>query len=334
MQAQYDLTHANSFALKSQADYFARFSNIAQAQQLLASAKHKQLKVQVIGAGSNLIFAPYIQGLVLQSAMQEVQIRKQNEQYIYLWVDAGLNWHDFVLKSCAYGHGLENLALIPGTVGAAPVQNIGAYGVEVGEYIDKIEFLTFNGEVQYLSKGECQFAYRDSLFKQQLKGQGIITRVGFKLTKQFAPNLSYGALAELLPLQQAGALNADTLIAQIVRIRQQKLPDPKHIPNAGSFFKNPIISQAQLHQLKQQYPDIAYFAYGQDAKIAAGWLLEQCGFKGKWYGPVGMYEKQALVMVAKQGASAQDIQALSQRIIQTVKQQFNLNLEVEPQALI
>lgn len=335
----YDLTQSNTLGLASKAECFAAFSSIEQCQALILAAHNQGLKLKVLGGGSNLILAPKISGLVIQSDMQDFTLHKQSDEFSWVWVDAGVNWHNWVNKSIEFGHGLENLALIPGTVGAAPVQNIGAYGVEVAEFIEQIELIDFKeAHIQTLSNEDCQFAYRDSAFKQNFKDKAVITRVLFKLPRAFKPKLDYAPLSELKPQAEARELNAQALIAKVCEIRNSKLPDPKHIANAGSFFKNPIISSSQLEALKEQYPNIPHYSYGhyasddeQHFKVAAGWLIEQCGFKGKWHGKVGMYEKQALVMVARQGAAAQDIQSLSQKIISQVQQSFQIQLEVEPQ---
>lgn len=331
----YDLSNANTFGLTSQAQYFSAFDSIEQAQSLIVNAKQNKLKIHILGGGSNLILAPNIEGLVIQSAMHSVELHKQTPEYSWVWVDAGVNWHSWVKQSIEFGHGLENLALIPGTVGASPVQNIGAYGVEVGNFIESVQWIDFaTTEVNQLNTEQCQFAYRDSIFKHRLKDNCFITRVCFKLPREFKPKLDYAPLCELMPLEKSGTLTASKLIDEVCAVRKAKLPDPKQIPNAGSFFKNPIVSQLQLETLQKSYPDIPHYKHGQAFKIAAGWLIEQCGFKGQWHGKVGMYEKQALVMVAKQGASFEDVSGLSDRVKKTVFERFNLSLEAEPQPLV
>lgn len=331
----YDLSNANTLGLSSQAQYFSAFDSIEQAQSLIVNAKQNKLKIHILGGGSNLILAPNIEGLVIQSVMHSVELHKQTPEYSWVWVDAGVNWHSWVKQSIKFGHGLENLALIPGTVGASPVQNIGAYGVEVGNFIERVQWIDFaNTEVNQLNAEQCQFAYRDSIFKHSLKDNCLITRVCFKLPRAFKPKLDYAPLCELMPLEKSGTLTASELIDEVCAVRNSKLPDPKQTPNAGSFFKNPIVSQLQLETLQKSYPDIPHYKHGQAFKIAAGWLIEQCGFKGQWHGKVGMYEKQALVMVAKQGASFEDVSGLSDTVKKTVFERFNLSLEAEPQPLI
>ena len=328
MQANYDLRDLNTLRLPAKAKAFSTFSSLSELTHLLDQAQLQKLPVKVLGGGSNVLLTQDIDALVVQSAMGNIELLGQTEEHSLVAVDAGVNWHQWVQASIEFGHGLENLALIPGTVGAAPVQNIGAYGVEVGEYIECVEGLHLDTqEFAVIARADCQFAYRDSIFKRALAGAFIITRVIFKLPKAFAPKLNYGPLANL------NNPTAAELIQAVCAVRQSKLPDPAHIPNAGSFFKNPIVSADLAAELQAQYEKLP--TYGQDngtVKLAAGWLIEQAGWKGRWLGNVRMHDQQALVLTTNGSATYQDIKNLCEHVIADIKKQFNVELEPEPQA--
>ena len=326
---QFDLRAHNTLKLASQAQAFARFSSVAELQALLRWAAAEQWPVKVLGAGSNVLLAEHIEALVVQSAMTTVEQLASTNESTLVAVEAGMNWHQWVLQSLDYGHGLENLALIPGTVGAAPVQNIGAYGVEVAELIEWVEGVQISTQQPLrLTTSECQFSYRNSIFKHALAGDFIITRVAFRLPHAFTPKLHYGPLQAL----DAASLTAKQLIEQVCRIRSSKLPDPQQIPNAGSFFKNPIVAAAQGEQLALDYPSLPHYPQPQQQmKLAAGWLIEQAGFKGQWHGNVRMHEAQALVLTTNGQASLEDVMALKNKIIKAVEKQFGVTLEPEPQ---
>lgn len=327
MYANYDLRDLNTLRLPAKAKAFATFASLSELTHLLDQAKQQQLPVKILGGGSNILLTQDIDALVLQSAMHNIELLEQNADYSLVAVDAGVNWHQWVLASIEYGHGLENLALIPGTVGAAPVQNIGAYGVEVGECIERVEGVRLDTHAKFvLTRADCQFAYRDSIFKQALAANFIITRVVFKLSRQFQPQLNYGPLANL---QQPTAAE---LIAAVCAVRQSKLPDPAQIPNAGSFFKNPIVGAELAQQLLAQSPALPTYAQADGAvKLAAGWLIEQAGWKGRWLGNVRMHDQQALVLTTNGAATYADIVALCACVIADVKEKFQVELEPEPQ---
>lgn len=327
--SQYDLSAHNTLRLPGKAQAFASFSSLEKLQELLHWAQTKQLPLKILGQGSNILLSGDVNALVLNSHMQAITVVEQTATTISVAVDAGLAWHDWVIKSLDYGHGLENLALIPGTVGAAPVQNIGAYGVEVGRFIQALEGMDVaTGQIHTLSAVDCEFAYRDSIFKRQLAGQFFITRVIFCLPLQFNPVLDYGPLAKL----ERATLTGESLLAAVCDIRRSKLPNPEHIPNAGSFFKNPLVSAAQSTALLAQYPDLPH--YPQDdgqVKLAAGWLIEQTGFKGQWRGNVRMHEAQALVLTTNGQASFAEVIRLRDAVVHAVQQRFAVTLEAEPQ---
>merc|ERR1711879_240373 len=247
-------------------------------------------------------------------------------------VGAGKCWHDWVRESVQYGHGLENLALIPGSVGAAPIQNIGAYGVEVEQRIDSvIGFQISTRQLRRLSREECRFGYRDSIFKRELSGDFIVTSVVFSLSRRFQPNLPYGPLADW-ESRQSVPVSPLGLIEAVSAIRASRLPDPATIPNAGSFFKNPIVSQALAQCIGLEYADMPCYPVDDPAccKLAAGWLIEQAGWKGKSLGKVGMHTRQALVMVNQGGAVLDDVLSLKCRVQSAVYEQFGVRLEAEP----
>lgn len=323
----FDLRPYNSFKLPCQAQVFAEFSSLDELLPLLKKAKASGWPVRILGGGSNVLLARDLTGIVFKSADTQIEVIKETSDHCYVAVGAGVNWHQWVLQSIAYGHGLENLALIPGSVGAAPVQNIGAYGVEVSDYLDHLIGVKISTkEVLKLSAMDCQFGYRESIFKGALARDFIITTVVFKLSKTFAPNLSYGPLQKLLnpsPME---------LIEQVMATRQEKLPDPNLVPNAGSFFKNPVVSAAQAQQLKQTYPQLPIYPQGdQQVKLAAAWLIEQAGFKGQWHGNVRMHDQQALVLTTNGQASFDEIMQFKDLVVAKVQALFAIRLEAEPQ---
>lgn len=326
MQTWVDLHALNTLALPARAQFFASFSSISELKAHLLFAKEQRLPVKVLGGGSNILLAEDVQALVLKSVDHSVALEKVDAHHAWLKVGAGKNWHNWVLESIHYGHGLENLAYIPGTVGAAPVQNIGAYGVEVAELIEAVYGVRIStGQEEKLAREVCCFAYRDSIFKGALAGDFVITAVLFRLPKAFVPNLSYG------PLQDRQQLTPEQLIAEVIALRQSKLPDPKLVPNVGSFFKNPLVSAEQLTILLARFPQLPHYPHEGNAKLAAGWLIEQAGFKGQWYGNVRMHDKQALVLTTNGKASFAEVMALRDAVVAKVQEQFGVILEAEPQ---
>jgi len=327
----FDLTSFNTLRLPARAQAFAEFSDVSELLSLLNKATEQSWPVRILGGGSNVLMcADTVPGLVLHSKMTAVQLLGQNKNFSRVVVEAGVNWHEWVTRSTEYGHGLENLALIPGNVGASPVQNIGAYGVEVGDCIESVSGVQLSTrQWRTLSAAECRFAYRDSIFKRELACDFIVTRVVFRLARQFAPDLSYG------PLQSWAASSVVTpaaLIDEICRLRSSKLPDPKEIPNAGSFFKNPIVDSATAEQLLAQYSQAPnYPQLSGDVKLAAGWLIEQAGWKGQWRGHVGVHDRQALVLVTDGKADYRELDGLMREIQASVEEKFAVTLEPEPQ---
>lgn len=276
--------------------------------------------------------------LVVHVDIKGISIDNETEDHVYLTVNAGENWHEFVLWCIAQNYGgLENLSLIPGNVGTCPIQNIGAYGVEVKDIITKVETIEIaSGKRVAFSNEACKFSYRDSIFKNTAKGEYILTSVSFKLTKRnHIINTSYGAIASLLKERNIVDPTIKDVSEIVIAIRQSKLPDPKEIGNCGSFFKNPVVSTEQFKSLQKKYPDIPSFVVSEDqVKVPAGWLIEQAGFKGKRYGDAGVHAKQALVLVNYGNASGAEIHELAQKIQRNILDLFQISLEVEVNIII
>ncbi len=305
----------------------AKFSTLLEVTQIeeLVSLEFDELPL-VLGEGSNSIFLQNIQRPVLRYLANQCQIRLADDD-VLLHVDAGHNWHQLVSKTVANGWwGIENLALIPGSVGAAPVQNIGAYGVEFADCCDYVDYFDWQSrQVRRLQKAECQFAYRDSIFKQALLGQGVIVAVGLRLSKVARPNLKYQGLDHL-----PADASIDSVFQAVITVRQSKLPDPQQLANCGSFFKNPVVDNTHFLALKDQFPTIPGYqqANGQ-VKLAAAWLLDQCGFKGVRLGDIGCYEKQPLVLVNHAEGTAAELNEFVERLQATVFKRFKVSLEPE-----
>ncbi|KXU39504.1 UDP-N-acetylenolpyruvoylglucosamine reductase [Ventosimonas gracilis] len=332
IREQVCLSAYNSFGLKAKARFFASVSHEQEIQQALAFAHKQRLPVRILGGGSNLLLAADINALVLHIQSRGLRIILNNNERVLIEAVAGEPWHDFVQWTLAQNaYGLENLSLIPGSVGAAPIQNIGAYGVELKDHCHSLDALNLaSGQVQRFSAEECRFAYRDSLFKQQ-PGRWLILRVRFALSQKPQLQLNYGDIrARLVDLNIENPTPED-ISRVICAIRQEKLPNPAELGNAGSFFKNPIISAEQAEQLKQQYPKLSAWPQpdGQ-IKLAAAWLIEQAGWKGYRTGHVGVHQAQALVLVNYGGASGGELLQLAHRIQQDIKDKFNVLLEIEP----
>jgi len=330
LQENADLSQLNSFGFASKAQYLINVHSDEELVEALRFAEHHGLPLLVIGGGSNLILSDYLPGVVVR--LQSTGYRKVSEdgESVLVEAEAGENWHQLVEQFIGEGwSGLENLALIPGTVGAAPVQNIGAYGVEIK---DRFESLTAYDRQEKvfvdLAASDCQFGYRNSVFKSTSPGRYIITRVRFRLSKRFVPMVGYGALKQQLSNRE---VTARSVFDAVVTIRQSKLPDPLELGNAGSFFENPVIPQGQYAALKVQYPDVvAYPDRPGFMKVAAGWLIDQAGWKGYRSGSVGVYDKQALVLVNYGGGCADEIMALAAEIQRSVAECYGVDLVPEP----
>lgn len=335
MLLEYDhpLAPHNTLALPARAEWFLRSGSVDEiARQIRASAE-QDIPCTVIGEGSNIVLAADIPGLVIQPALRGVEKLSQDADSVVIRAAAGENWDSLVRLTLEKGwYGLENLSLIPGSVGAAPVQNIGAYGCELADYIEQIEALNLeDGELQVFSRACCQFAYRDSFFKSVEPGRWLITSVQFRLWRSPRMNLEYADLQARFQAMPAEKRNPIGLRELVCQLRKSKLPDPAELANVGSFFKNPVVDAASYDELLQQYPDLVAFALpGGKYKLAAGWLIEKAGWKGRRLGPVGMHKRQALVLVNYGGATSSDVLLLASEVVEDIRKMFSVELEQEP----
>ncbi|MBP6563320.1 MAG: UDP-N-acetylmuramate dehydrogenase [Neisseriaceae bacterium] len=330
-----DLAPYNTFGLAVKARHFVSLTDVTELPQILACDEYLTEPVLWLGGGSNVILTQDFPGLVVHMATKGVRFDDADADHVWVDVAAGEPWHEFVNQTLAAGYcGLENLSLIPGTVGAAPVQNIGAYGVEVGDVIEHVVCFDLHAyQVVTLSNADCAFAYRDSLFKQGGKGRYVILNVRFKLQRHFNPQTQYGDIErELLAEQPERSLWTATDVARTVcTIRARKLPDPNVLGNAGSFFKNPIVSQAAAAAFLAQHPDAPHYPLADGrVKLAAGWLIDRLGLKGHQIGGAAVHDRQALVLVNKQQATAADVVALAADIQAQVWATYQVSLESEP----
>lgn len=323
----------NSFGIEASARYFVRFSSLTELTECLDHIRmQKQKPALILGGGSNLLLTGNINGWVLKNELRGMELVSDDETYYYVRCQAGENWHGFVQYCINQDYaGLENLSLIPGNSGASPMQNIGAYGVEIKDVFQELEAWDLEDRVvRKFSLPECAFGYRESVFKKSARGRFIILSVLFRLRKIPVFTISYGAIEEELTKMGVKELSIRSIAEAVIKIRSSKLPNPSVIGNAGSFFKNPSISKEQFETLKISFPDIPGFPLKDDqVKIAAGWLIEQCGWKGFRKGDAGCYSKQALVLVNYGKASGREIFALSESIVQSVAEKFHITLERE-----
>lgn len=332
VQHNVSLQPFNTLRVDAKAREWVEVRSQEDCAQLPALCRDK--KILILGGGSNLVLAGDVNGLVIHNQLRGIECVRQDEQHVWVQVAGGENWDAFVAHAVAQGwHGLENLSAIPGSVGAAPVQNIGAYGVELKDVLESVTVLHLqNGRTQILARAECRFAYRDSIFKSAFKTNHLITHVTLRLQRRPTLKLEYGEIRSAL---QSAGLDEATLTPQqlrelIIDIRARKLPDPAVQPNVGSFFKNPVISRAQLTRLQQRWPELV--SYPVDAghvKIAAGWLLDRLGWKGRQWGSAKVHDRQALVLV-NSGDNARDLLALKNAMQADVREQTGIELEVEP----
>lgn len=330
LQRNVSLQSMNTMAIPAVADYFAELNTESDVLELVLIADEMDLPIHVMGGGSNLVLCDNVPGIVVLNKLKGIHRHTETGSHACITVGAGENWHGFVQWCIEHSlFGLENLALIPGTVGAAPVQNIGAYGVEVADLIDFVAAFDLITKTSVIFRAEqCLFGYRDSVFKQ-CKGRYLITSVGFCLPKHFKPNLDYGPLQSL---KQVADLAAQKVFNTVVQVRSEKLPNPDVTPNAGSFFKNPIVSNAVYQTLKTEHPAIVAFPHGTGYKLAAGWLIDQCGLKGQSNDAgVGCYHLQALVLVNPNKALYEQVMAWAQYVQKQVYERFSVKLDMEPQ---
>lgn len=332
ISVQYNLKPHNTMGVEAIARFFCTVNTVEELQLAFEFVQEHSLKWLMLGEGSNVLFVNNFDGLVMLNRIKGIKIVGEHEEYVYLQAGAGENWHNLVLYSLERGwNGLENLSLIPGTVGAAPIQNIGAYGVELKNVFESLEvFEIETGEMHVLGEYDCKFGYRDSIFKNEYKGRYIITSVTLRLNKTSQMQTTYGAIQDMLHEKGILEPTASDVSKAVIEIRQKKLPDPKVIGNSGSFFKNPVIPKLQYESLKVLYPEIpGYPVSDLEIKVPAGWLIEQSGWKGKRMGNVGVHEHQALVIVNYGTASGSEIIALANTIQESVKLKFSISLTPE-----
>lgn len=323
-----------TFGIEAQANYFADLTSEADFDTLRQLNELTNLPKLILGGGSNLLLTQSFNGLVLKLSLGGIDVVRQDERHVYVRAGGGVVWHDLVMYCVANNYaGMENLSLIPGTVGAAPMQNIGAYGVEIEQLFDHLEAVHLEtGERQRFDHADCQFGYRESVFKHALKGQYIITSVTFRLDKEPTFHTSYGAISETLAEMGISddKLTIRAISDAVIRIRRSKLPNPDEIGNAGSFFKNPEIDQAQFETLKATYPTMpGYPITSGRVKVPAGWLIEQAGWKGYRVGDAGVHTKQALVLVNYGHATGQQILDLARQVRASVQDKFGIEINPE-----
>jgi UDP-N-acetylmuramate dehydrogenase len=331
IQENISLKPFNTFGIDARARYFSSFASLDELEELLAGPGSRVPQL-VLGGGSNILLTKDFDGLVLKNEIRGIEIIREDEEHVYLKAGAGENWHRFVLFCVENNYaGVENLSLIPGQAGASPMQNIGAYGVEIKDVFYELEaFHRKEGKLQRFSLSDCAFGYRDSVFKNKYKDQFVIVNVTYRLNRKPSFHTGYGAIVQELGNMGVRELSIQAISQAVINIRSSKLPDPKKLGNAGSFFKNPVVGNEQFEGLKKEFPGIVGFPSGPaHTKLAAGWLIEQCGWKGYRKGDTGCYPLQALVLVNYGDASGNDIFGLSSEIIGSVESRFGVRLERE-----
>jgi UDP-N-acetylmuramate dehydrogenase len=319
----------NTFGIDVNTSQFVEVESVDELKSILIGNKNQCL---ILGGGSNVLFTRNFEGLVIKNNIRGIEVVGENQNEVTIKVGAGEIWHEFVLYCIENGYaGIENLSLIPGSVGASPIQNIGAYGVEVKDVITKVETFSFkNHLIKFFSNQDCKFDYRSSIFKTSEKGNYFISAVTFKLQKRAKINTSYGAIENELEIMGVKNPTIKDVSNAVINIRSSKLPDPEKIGNSGSFFKNPFISEALKNKLLEKYPEAPnYPQENGSCKMAAGWLIEQCGWKGKRIDNYGVHKNQALVIVNYGGAQGSDIFNFSEEIINSVFETFRIKLERE-----
>ena len=329
IQHNISLRPYNTFGMDAPAAALIRLEDQRQLPALTAHAAHRK----ILGGGSNILLTGPVEGLIIKNELRGISAEREDAEHVFIRAGAGELWHDLVLFAIRHGlGGIENLALIPGTVGASPIQNIGAYGVEVREAIEEVQGWSWaEKKIVILTNAECRFGYRDSIFKTVLRDKILVTSVLFKLNKQPVLRTDYGAITTELEAMKA-APSVASIAQAVMNIRRSKLPDPAVIGNAGSFFKNPTIPAAQYISLQEKFPTLPHYPAGAGMiKVPAGWLIEQCGWKGFRRGDAGVHKAQALVLVNYGSATGSEIWALSEEIVQSVNARYGIVLEREVQ---
>lgn len=322
----------NTFGLTATADLFTRVSSADELKELLQQEEYKPFEKLYIGGGSNILLTQDFAGMVILNRIKGIEVIDEDQNHVWVKAGAGENWHELVMHCVENNYaGMENLSLIPGTVGAAPMQNIGAYGVEIKDFFESLEALNLATlDVETFDAAACKFGYRESVFKHEKKGKYVILTVTFRLNKKPTFHVEYGAIQHTLEEMGVTDLSIKAISNAVIQIRESKLPNPAEIGNAGSFFKNPEISRTQFAELKGLYPEMpSYPINDETVKVPAGWLIEQSGWKGKRFGEVGVHAKQALVLVNYGNGKGKDIQQLAFDIQGSVNQKFGIKLTPE-----
>ena len=328
----YSLKTLNTFGLDIKTRWFAEINSVESLQALLKDQRFQSVPKMILGGGSNILFKDDFDGLIIHNRIDFVKIISEDENYIFISAGAGMAWHSFVLYTIDHNYpGLENLSLIPGCVGAAPIQNIGAYGVEIKNTFHQLNALNMtDGSLRTFTAEDCRFGYRDSIFKQEERNRYVIVDVTFRLTKNASLNTTYGTIEEQLKIMNISHPTIRDISNAVIAIRKSKLPDPEIIGNAGSFFKNPEVPIHFYNKLKENFPAIVgYPSSSGNYKLAAGWLIEQCGWKGKRIANTGMHERQALVLINYGGATGKELIAHAELVQKSVLEKFGVDLEME-----
>lgn len=332
LQHHADLKPFNTFGIAATADRLARFNTVDELRSLLASPEVKGAPLLILGGGSNILFTRDFHGTILVNELPGIAVVQEDADHVWVKAGAGVVWHEFVLNCVEQGwSGVENLSLIPGKVGAAPMQNIGAYGVEIKDTFSSLDALRIaDGQVITFDRDACAFGYRESFFKRAGKDQYVILSVTFRLNKKPSLNTSYGNIQQELEKMGINEPTIRDVSNAVIAIRRSKLPDPAVIGNAGSFFKNPVVPQDLADRIKAQHADAVSYPAGPGlAKLAAGWLIERAGLKGYSLGAYGVHDRQALVLVNRGGATGEQLYALSEHVLHTVYEKFGVELERE-----
>ena len=331
IEENFSLKNHNTFGINTKAKYFAEFDSLFTLKEIISSEIFQNNKPFILGGGSNILLTKDYDGIIIHNKIEGICILEDKEKEITVEVGGGVDWHNFVMWSVSQElSGVENLALIPGTVGASPIQNIGAYGMEVKETIHKVTALEIaTQEIKTFSNEDCNFKYRNSIFKEELKNKFIIIKVEFKLSKTPLNKTAYGAIEEELKTLNLDE-NPKNIADAVINIRSRKLPNPAELGNSGSFFKNPIIEISQFEQLKKEFPEmVGYKITESTTKIAAGWLIENAGLKGYRKADAGVHKNQALVLVNYGNASGKDIVNLAEEVQHKIKDKYGISIEAE-----
>jgi UDP-N-acetylmuramate dehydrogenase len=329
-QKNFDLTEYNTFGIEAKAAHYACFVDSESLIKLLREIPNHP--ITILGGGSNMLFTQNLLGTILHNKILGKEVIFENDDYLILRVGAGENWHNLVTYAVENNWGgLENLSLIPGCVGASPMQNIGAYGVEIKDVLEQVDAIHIPTlDKHHFSNEDCQFAYRESVFKRALKNQYVITHVSFRLHKKHQIHAEYGAIKEILAARRIENPKIQDISQAVIEIRTSKIPNPKEIGNAGSFFKNPVVPITTFEALRSKHQNVPHYPIDElSVKIPAGWLIETAGWKGKSFGNYGVHKQQALVLVNFGGATGQEIYDLSEKIIVDIQEKFHIQLERE-----